>query len=36
MFDRDVGGVLASALLAMCGLVIGVVIGVIIIKRVLD
>ena len=36
MFDRDVGGALASALLAIVGLVVGGIIGLIIIKRAFD
>jgi hypothetical protein len=36
MFDRDVGGALASALLAIGGSIIGGIIGAIIVKRALD
>lgn len=36
MFDRDVGGALASALLAIVGLIVGGIIGAIIIKRAFD
>jgi hypothetical protein len=36
MFDRDVGGALASALLAIGGLIAGGIIGAIIVKRTFD
>ena len=36
MFDRDVGGAMASALLAIGGLIVGAIIGAIIVKRAFD
>jgi hypothetical protein len=36
MFDRDVGGAMASALLAIGGLIVGGIFGAIIVKRSFD
>jgi hypothetical protein len=36
MFDRDVGGALASALLAIGGLIVGGILGAIVVNRAFD